>query len=326
MSQASNNQECNKAGGTTFQSIPIQKSVPRILVNKYNSPSGKKGAAVQKKYVQKHKNNDNKFKVKYLTDHGQFTIDKFPVIIIPYRDNQLQNREEQLKILIPLLYNLFDEQKYTNYVILVIEQTEDKQKFNRGKLCNIGAKIAKERFPGSYCIFHDVDLYPSRELFLYYMTFPIKPMHMHGGSKKYPEQKGRPHFMFGGVVSMSEESLIKSNGFPNNYWGWGGEDDELRRRVFRTHNIIWRPNRKHSAIEEPEHIWDPKDGTPKQERIALAKKNISTWQLNGLANLTFNIYQENDLSGLIEDRNIDEEQKCSASQKYITISKISVEI
>lgn len=35
----------------------------------------------------------------------------------------------------------------------------------------------------------------------------------------------------GGAVSFSEDDFKKINGFPNNFWGWGGEDDELSERI-----------------------------------------------------------------------------------------------
>lgn len=39
-----------------------------------------------------------------------------------------------------------------------------------------------------------------------------------------------PEF-FGGVTAITGEHFEKLNGFPNNYYGWGGEDDELWYRL-----------------------------------------------------------------------------------------------
>ena len=35
---------------------------------------------------------------------------------------------------------------------------------------------------------------------------------------------------FGGVTMFPTELFKKTNGFPNDFWGWGFEDDELLRR------------------------------------------------------------------------------------------------
>ena len=37
--------------------------------------------------------------------------------------------------------------------------------------------------------------------------------------------------LFGGVTGLTESNVRKINGFPNVYWGWGGEDDEILMRV-----------------------------------------------------------------------------------------------
>ncbi|CAB1326214.1 unnamed protein product [Coregonus sp. 'balchen'] len=35
---------------------------------------------------------------------------------------------------------------------------------------------------------------------------------------------------FGGVSGLSKKQFLKINGFPNEYWGWGGEDDDIYNR------------------------------------------------------------------------------------------------
>lgn len=35
---------------------------------------------------------------------------------------------------------------------------------------------------------------------------------------------------FGGVSAVTPEQYMKMNGFPNHYWGWGGEDDDIAAR------------------------------------------------------------------------------------------------
>ena len=37
--------------------------------------------------------------------------------------------------------------------------------------------------------------------------------------------------IFGGVSAMSGKDFVKVNGFSNRFWGWGGEDDDIRRRI-----------------------------------------------------------------------------------------------
>ena len=74
-------------------------------------------------------------------------------------------------------------------------------------------------------IFHDVDLLPSPELLPSYTTpAPPNPIHIARVWSRYSNNAK----YFGGIVSFSGDSFEKLNGFPNNFWGWGGEDDELQ--------------------------------------------------------------------------------------------------
>lgn len=36
--------------------------------------------------------------------------------------------------------------------------------------------------------------------------------------------------IFGGVTSLTESQLKKVNGYSNDFWGWGGEDDDMHTR------------------------------------------------------------------------------------------------
>ena len=37
--------------------------------------------------------------------------------------------------------------------------------------------------------------------------------------------------IFGGVVSLTREQFEDVNGFSNQFWGWGGEDDDMNSRI-----------------------------------------------------------------------------------------------
>lgn len=46
-----------------------------------------------------------------------------------------------------------------------------------------------------------------------------------------PLQRRLPYSQyFGGVSAVTPEQYLKMNGFPNQYWGWGGEDDDIAAR------------------------------------------------------------------------------------------------
>lgn len=45
---------------------------------------------------------------------------------------------------------------------------------------------------------------------------------------------------FGGVCAMFRHFFERLNGFSNEFWGWGGEDDSLRRRVFAVGSVFYR--------------------------------------------------------------------------------------
>ena len=73
-------------------------------------------------------------------------------IVVPYRD-----RKSHLDIFIDYMETYLSEYDYSIYII---EQNDDRP-FNRGKLLNIGAKIAMKE-GCDYFAFHDVDMLPQK--------------------------------------------------------------------------------------------------------------------------------------------------------------------
>ena len=77
-------------------------------------------------------------------------------------------------------------------------------------------------------MFHDVDLLPEDDRNLY--TCPEQPRHMSVAVDKF--QYELPYEgLFGGVSAMSVHHFRLVNGFSNQYWGWGGEDDDMSKRL-----------------------------------------------------------------------------------------------
>ena len=149
-------------------------------------------------------------------------------IIVPYRDlHQEQCRKKQLDRFIPDMTTFLQQHPAASFKIYIIEQNNDDRKFNRGKLLNIGFEKACADGCNVF-VFHDVDLLPSTELLDFYYRIPDKqPIHI---ARVWDRYSANDKY-FGGITSFSEKLFRQLNGFPNNFWGWGGEDDELYKRT-----------------------------------------------------------------------------------------------
>jgi hypothetical protein len=210
-------------------------------------------------------------------------------IVVPFREQLEQKRGEQLKKFLKHFEKL-------GYPVLVVEQEEGK-KFNRGMLLNIGADLADSE----YVIFHDVDLLPKKAILPYYEVFPDSPVHIGKAWRTKYDSEG----FLGGVISISQADLKLINGFPNNFWGWGGEDDAMRVRMKRKNITILQPTVA-EGFKELAHI----DTKSKPEW-----KNMEKWEgmdleragknKSGLSNLKYKIvkkesYSENIIKVTVE--------------------------
>lgn len=131
-------------------------------------------------------------------------------IIVPYR-----NRKSQLDEFIPYMENYL---KGFDFKILIIEQANNLP-FNRAMLMNIGFAEAKDY---DSFVFHDVDCIPIDGDYSYSKDFT----HLSGKIEEYGWSVPHENCM-GGVLMTDKASFIKVNGWANEYWGWGDEDNEM---------------------------------------------------------------------------------------------------
>ena len=163
-----------------------------------------------------------------------------PAILVPYRDNPAKERSPQLKA----FEEHFSKDPWKNFPVYIIEQSEDDRAFNRGALLNIGARLAKKH---SHMILHDVDLLPDEPMLSYYTMIPDHPVHIGTVWRtKYTSER-----FLGGILSLRWKDFERINGYPNQFWGWGGEDDVLRNRLIKAKIPIYRPTLSSGITELP---------------------------------------------------------------------------
>jgi predicted glycosyltransferase involved in capsule biosynthesis len=132
-----------------------------------------------------------------------------------------------------------------DYEILIVEQEEGKP-FNRGKLLNIGAV---ESYGASYYCFHDVDMLPILSDYSYVSV----PTHLAAEAEQFGFKLPYRGY-FGGVTLFDKHSFIKSNGYSNEYWGWGAEDDDVMFRCFIRGIKVTRKNGRYQSLSHDRNI------------------------------------------------------------------------
>jgi predicted glycosyltransferase involved in capsule biosynthesis len=209
--------------------------------------------------------------------------DKKLCVVIPYRD-----RESHLKGLLPRLKESIEKDSIP-YQILVVEQEHGKM-FNRGMMKNIGGKWALEN-KFDYVCFHDVDMVPVPTQVDYsYEDFSV---HLAVEVQQFGYKLPYPTF-FGGVLHIPVKDFEKTNGYNNNYWSWGAEDDDFFERC--NLNGI-RTSRKNCRFDSFDHIRDyiPTEYTKNIETLNKFRTDPMSHKESGLNNLSFDIVSEQNL-------------------------------
>ena len=137
-------------------------------------------------------------------------------VCVPYR-----NRELHLNEFVPKVGKFLKEQGI-EFCMYFAHQTDNKL-FNRGAMKNIAAKHAFED-GCDYIVWHDIDMIPEGKTDYSYPT--DHPIHL-ATQISQMDYRLKYHEYFGGAVLFSKEQVEKTNGYSNDYWDWGMEDDDL---------------------------------------------------------------------------------------------------
>ncbi len=159
------------------------------------------------------------------------------LVVVPFRDaimhlSQGSGRWKNLATFAPSITEHLvkgGKRPGIDFSILVVEQ-EPGLIFNKGALLNAGYHIAR-KWGYDYMALHDVDQIP--EITKNNYAFNDKLVHMCTASDQFDY---RPAYdtMLGGVLTVSLDMYESLNGFSNNFWGWGQEDDDFYTRVIRS--------------------------------------------------------------------------------------------
>ena len=207
-------------------------------------------------------------------------MNKKLTIVVPYRD-----REEHLFIFTKEMNKFLNG---INYDIVIVEQY-DKKPFNRAKLLNIGFDYKKES--SEYFCFHDIDMIPTEADY----SYPYKPYHMatnvgqFGGSSAYPTY-------YGGVNIFNKEDFIKINGYSNDFWGWGGEDDDLLNRVKKVGFDLYRRKGVYKSLNH-------KFNGPNHENYQNNVNKLSNpydYSIDGISSLKYELISTDSLNEFCE--------------------------
>lgn len=234
-------------------------------------------------------------------------------LIIPYRD-----RAEHMKVFAAHILKFFKHDKidqHTPVSITVVEQ-EGGLPFNIGYVRNVGFDLTKDH---DYHVFHDVDFLPIWSDHRYFNA-PTRLLWFGAEARPFApgSQLGAIHVRkqyFSGVVGFNREDFQKVNGYSNEYWGWGSEDDDIRERIKLEGLTIEHRDGFYTPLGHTSNGFK-QDGTPKETAVLnrtrlerkfrdMVKKRKD--KADGLSNLKYDVlsvYKRDKLSDKVRPQNL----------------------
>ena len=265
-------------------------------------------------------NNGYEFYKKYLERDGVFDYMQYLLSKISPKD--LSIPKNNMKIAIITLYRNQEnntrliQKRYFQYWmnkmlenvcdfdIIVVEQNKG-DPFNIGKLKNIGFDyLNKKNTKYDNYIFLDIDSLPDSNLLQYFfkITSGINSLSTYGTRyEQYDRQFDNQKPFLGAMISCTKDIFEKINGYPNNFEGWGYEDDNVILRCYGEKLSIYY-NKEGRIIDTEEINGRMKNNLEKQaelkehnarENVGFEKNyNFQNYKKNGLSNLNYSILNE----------------------------------
>lgn len=215
-----------------------------------------------------------------------FAADRRLTVVIPYRD-----REQHLRQLLPVLQDQLRRQRL-NYRILVVEQ-ESGGKFNRGRLLNAGMHYSAEA-SDYYCL-HDVDAVPIVANY----ACPSQPLRLVNKVVGSASKSRHSDYYFSGAISIRKEQVQAANGYSNEYWGWGKEDDDFYFRLLLAQLLCYYdlegtyqdlPNPPHQQVQR-RYPWAPAHIRRNRQRRSLLLRGLMDPAADGLSTLRYEVLE-----------------------------------
>ena len=154
---------------------------------------------------------------------------------------------------------------------------------------NVGFDLSKEEC--SWFCFHDIDMVPVAETCDYSEVSGVVRLSQHVSQfRNIP----RPSHELGGVTLIDKESFEKVNGYSNEYWGWGCEDDDFYLRCMsKGINISTRDGIFSSLDHKPNGDTFGGQASPEtvknRKRLIEVKKDLSIFEKEGISNLQYDL-------------------------------------
>ena len=142
-------------------------------------------------------------------------------------------------------------------------------------------------------MFHDVDLILEDDRCLYRCL--ISPQHYSVAIDKFhyhlPYRK-----IFGGITQFRKNDFVRINGYSNEYWGWGGEDDDMYRRVTLAGRYrIRRPSSQFARYKMMTHSREKTNARNSKRRQLVNRWRYTDflknkrWQEDGINNINYTV-------------------------------------